>query len=117
MNKTVISFDFGGTVAIWDEKNNSLKANKEIVSLIEEYNGLGCETIIISSCEKKEIKDLWDFVNVNNIPISNVFCTEGNPKVDFVNNICSAIHYDDDSYEIFLINKLKNTRWILVNGN
>jgi len=116
-NNIIISFDFDDTIfkLEWDGINNDYKRdpqgasmgilNQDIARLIKNYASKGIKIIIVSSRQEEMKQEIVDFVTEHNLPISDIYCTNGQDKVHLLKELGVSKHFDDDRFEIDAINK------------
>ena len=116
-NNIIISFDFDDTIfkLEWDGINNDYKRdpqgasmgilNQDIARLIKNYASKGIKIIIVSSRQEEMKQEIVDFVTEHNLPISDIYCINGQDKVHLLKELGVSKHFDDDRFEIDAINK------------
>jgi hypothetical protein len=119
-----VSFDFDETIfkTEWDKEENDFKRdengkiigtlNSEAETLIRDYASKGWEIFIISSRMSDKKQEIIDFVKEHNLPITNIYCTNGHYKLSTLKRLQIFTHFDDDYMEIEKINKGTNQHGI-----
>jgi len=111
----IVSFDFDNTIFLlekdpeddfsykFDPKDPDIplgKINQKIADLIFNYNSNGYKVICVTSRMAKYKKQVEDVIRENSLPISEIYCTNGQDKVDTLKRLGVLKHYDDDKFQI-----------------
>jgi hydroxymethylpyrimidine pyrophosphatase-like HAD family hydrolase len=110
----IASFDFDNTIFIldWDTENGYYKfdpkdpetptghINQSIINLINQYNSQGWKTICVTSRSPNSSKQVYQVIQENNIPITDIYFTNGQDKIFKLKELGVSKHYDDDPMEI-----------------
>jgi hypothetical protein len=119
LQKKIVSFDFDDTIFIiardsddyylpkYDPKDPDTAlghVNPVIVNLINQYSSSGWEVICVTSRVSQYKKQVEDVIRDNHLPISRIYCTEGQDKVFKLKELGVSKHYDDDPIEIQYLN-------------
>ena len=128
-NKGVISFDFDNTIGLttWDKEENDFKRgedghsiqhpNLRIIDLIKKYIAEGYKVVLVTSrFEVGGRDDIVEKLKRWNVPITELYFTNGYFKVETLKRLHALKHYDDDMEEL---KRLKHTKikGIYVNDN
>ena len=125
-NRPIISFDFDDTIFSlkWNEEEHDFDRdengdpigtlNENTKSLMNHYANTGAKVIIVSSRMNSTKQEIEDFVGKHNLPVSEIHCTNGDPKLMILKSIGALKHYDDDPSEIGLINSDGSLAGVLV---
>jgi hypothetical protein len=110
-----VSFDFDNTIFLlekdpeddfsykFDPKDPDIplgKINEKIVDLILKYKSDGYKVICVTSRMAKYKKQVEDVIRENRLPISEIYCTNGQDKANTLKRLGVIKHYDDDMFEI-----------------
>lgn len=99
----MITFDFDDTLTrpIWDEKYQlfepSETPNYDSFKKLRNFNKQGKEIRIVTT--RWNVTEIVDFVELYNLPISSIHCTEGELKGETLFKIGSELHFDDSPQE------------------
>ena len=108
----IISFDFDGTIAnnqwneeerdyLRDENGNMIATlNENIAQMIHHYHNKNIQIIVVSSRMDKNKDEIIDFIAKYNLPISEVYCTNGQDKIHLLKQLGVSKHFDDDPHEL-----------------
>ena len=122
----IVSFDFDDTIykLSWDNEENDFARNEQgipagslnmaIKNLMSRYSNEGAKVIIVSSRMDSTKHEIEEFVAIHNLPVSEIYCTNGQYKLNTLKNLHVSKHYDDDKVEIDLINSDSQIKGILV---
>lgn len=122
----IVSFDFDDTIfkLKWDTEENDFvrddglntigELNLKIDGLIRQYAAAGWKVVIVTSRYDVHKQEVIDFVKEHNLPISEIYCTNGENKINTLMKVKAQIHYDDDKSEIDAINRHGEIKGILV---
>jgi len=125
----IVTFDFDDTLALshWGKEEDDWVhdgPHQEMVDRLMNYHEKKYNIYIVTS-RHEEIQDengkwhtfdskrkppkkyieeyqmpIWEFVKKNNLPIKDVYFTNGKPKIDTLLKLKSEIHHDDDLDDI-----------------
>jgi acid phosphatase class B len=115
----IVSFDFDNTIFIldWDEENGYYKfdpkdpetplgkLNQSIANLINQHHAQGWKTICVTSRHDSSKKQVENVIKKNGLPITEIYCTNGQDKVFTLKELGVSKHYDDDYHEIMMLQK------------
>ena len=113
----IISFDFDGTIFnnIWNEEaldyerdeNGDITGtlNQDIAQKMSDYVEKGFQVIIVSSRPDAWKNEIVEFVQEHNLPVSEIYCTNGQDKVHLLKELQVSKHFDDDQNELSKINQ------------
>lgn len=99
----MIAFDFDETLTrpIWDEKYQlfepSETPNYDSFEKLRNFDKQGKEIRIVTTRWSR--LEIIDFVELYNLPISSIHCTEGELKGETLLKIGSELHFDDSPQE------------------
>jgi uncharacterized HAD superfamily protein len=139
--KPVISYDFDDTIFSleWNSKENDFNRyngdpetikdrdfkdykkgdtlgvlNETIRDNIKKDLSNGNKVIIVTSRKEDQKEQVENFVRHHSLPISEIYCTNGQEKVYTLLSLGVKKHYDDDKYEIDAISENSNIEGVLV---
>lgn len=128
--QVIVSFDFDDTIYSLDRnpEDGELvyapddefystplgRVNDGIVSLIKKYHSNNYKVICVTSRRSVYKSEVEEIIRENNLPIYEIYCTEGRDKVHMLLELGVSIHYDDDHYELEAL-KGTNIQGIQVN--
>lgn len=99
----MITFDFDETLTrpIWDEKYQLFEPSEtpdyDSFEKLRNFNKQGKEIRIVTT--RWNVTEIVDFVELYNLPISSIHCTEGESKGETLFKIGSELHFDDSPQE------------------
>ena len=114
----LISFDFDNTIGMlhWnaleadyerDDYGEHIQTpNLKIMQKIYDYIQDGHKVIIVTSRFSRWKQDVVDKLANWNIPITEIYCTDGAWKANTLKRLKADMHYDDDMDEL---RRLRNT--------
>ena len=120
-NQKIVSFDFDNTIYILDcdpnqgfyvyddsDTNHDFPLghiNHSIVSIINQYNSNGWKCICVTSRNEEDKKQVQQVIKDNNLPITEIYCTNGQDKVFKLKELGVSKHYDDSYNEIQMLKR------------
>ena len=104
MGRGLVSFDFDGVLHTsmhpgtihpdnWD--SGDLPPRKKYIKILKEEAKQN-EIIIVSARCQDDEENIWEFVNINKLPVKDVITTCMAPKVPILIEMGAIRHYDDD---------------------
>jgi hypothetical protein len=93
----LVSFDYQGTLI----KNNDI--NKEVINILKNEVQKGNKAIIVSTSLENEKSKIEQFLKKYNLPISQIYCTNGEDKVFTLKELGVNRHYDDNNFELMML--------------
>jgi uncharacterized HAD superfamily protein len=107
----VISFDFDSTIFMPDYEADPFGGigtlNQNIKRKMDAYSASGAKIIIVTSRMEGTKPEVEDFVGKENLPVSEIHCTNSRDKIDTLKELSKRMniikHYDDDQVELDLI--------------
>lgn len=102
MANKIVSFDFDGCLhrsviqghPIGRENYNKWIPFKEIIQKV--YDELRHhEVVIVTARDSYEIPFIQKFLKLHKIPITKIFCTDDEPKLETLQQLKAVRHYDD----------------------
>lgn len=103
----LISFDFDDTLAIL--KGRKIILNPKILPFIQRFHSMeeDVEFIIVTARHKTErnVKYVQDFVTKYNLPIKEIYFTDGEFKYAALSGLKVSLHVDDNIFEIHYANE------------
>jgi len=101
--KKIISFDFDSTLAnsyLNDDGFWSISPNVTMINILMNHHSQGDEIIIVTSRMDRSMDEVREFVKDNNLPVSEIYNTNGEFKGPMLEYLGVSKHYDDDKWEI-----------------
>jgi hypothetical protein len=99
MSKKILTVDFDNTLATstylasFDE--GVLESIDRVIDFVKQKHHEGWEIHIVTFRHPIHKKEVQDFCEDYNIPISSIICTCSNPKTDILLKLKSDLHIDD----------------------
>ena len=112
----IVSFDFDSTIFMleFDDEEGDYKRDPEtgwaigtpnpsVIEMIKKYNQDGWKVIIVSSRSDQGRQQIEDLVRELGLPVQEIYCTNGEAKVNTLIRLGVSKHYDDDMFEVAMI--------------
>jgi hypothetical protein len=59
--------------------------------------------VIVTARDKWNAPEIWEFINMHQLPVEAVYCTDNGPKGNILRAIGAIRHYDDRDYSFELV--------------
>jgi phosphoserine phosphatase len=111
-SRKTISFDFDDTLTKpeWDEENeiwsNFGNPREENLEKMRELSSKGYRIIIVTARNEKLRPEIEKFVEDHDLPVEEIYCTNGELKGPILKSLGVIKHFDDCPHEIASIDEV-----------
>jgi len=124
-NKPVLTVDFDDTCfqdpayeqgGLWVSSGLGPEPITRVHDFLRQKHTEGYEIHIVTFRKKEHLAEVKHLINLYEIPIKSVVCTEGKTKTSFIKELGSTLHVDD-SVEVCILVEQAGVKALLVDWN